>query len=211
METEIPNINMYEIMNSNTSNSDNPSEGSNIYAYYSIGLSLGILLLMMFIALTSYYCNRRNLQNGQSTRATASSSRSSSSHRTVTMERDISSITIQVLGEEEQEAIVNSYPLLLYSQAKLHRHNHSPTLGCSICLADYKDSEWLRLLPYCGHFFHKECIDMWLRLNLSCPMCRNSPFPTPLPTPLAEVAPFATSRDWMFFFYRQILVVSLLY
>ncbi|XP_061362259.1 RING-H2 finger protein ATL70-like [Gastrolobium bilobum] len=175
-------------MNS-TSNSDNPSEDSNTYAYYSVGISLAFLLLMMFIALTAYYCSHRNLQNMQS--RPIGSSRSSS-NRTVIMDRD-SAITIQV-GEEEQEAILNSYPMLLYSQAKLHKPD-STSLSCSICLADYKDSEGLRLLPECGHFFHKECIDMWLRLTLSCPVCRNSPLPTPLPTPLAEVAPLSTRRD----------------
>ncbi|KAK7266421.1 hypothetical protein RIF29_19065 [Crotalaria pallida] len=99
------------------------------------------------------------------------------------MGRDISLVTIQILGDEEQEAIVNSYLVMLYSEAKLFDkldHSCSSTLSCSICLADYKDSEWLRLLPDCGHFFHKECVDIWLRLNMSCPICRNSPFPTPL-------------------------------
>ncbi|KAK7278585.1 hypothetical protein RJT34_23617 [Clitoria ternatea] len=174
----------------NTSTSDDPSYDSNTYAYLSIGLSLAFLLLMMFIALTTYFCSQRNLPNRQS-RATASSR--SSSHRTVVMDSDHTAITIQV-GEEELASIINTYPMLLYSQAKLHK-NDSTSRSCSICLADYKDSEWLRLLPDCGHFFHKECIDMWLRLNLSCPMCRNSPFPTPLPTPLAEVTPLATRCD----------------
>ena len=179
-------------MNNNTSNSNDPSGDWNGYAYYSVGLSLGFLLLMMFIALTAYCCSQRRFQNRQTRPSTSSSS---SSHRTVIMERD-SSVTIQ-LGEEQQEAILNSYPVLLFSQAKLHKPD-STTLSCSVCLQDYKDSEWLRLLPDCGHFFHRECIDMWLRLNLSCPMCRNSPFPTPLPTPLAEVAPLATTRhDWI--------------
>ncbi|XP_027367816.1 RING-H2 finger protein ATL70-like [Abrus precatorius] len=175
-----------------TSNSDDPSDASNAYAYFSIGLSLGFLLLMMFIVLTTYYCSQRNLRNSQS-RARATASSFSSSHRTVVMDSDHRAITIQV-GEEELDAILNNYPMLLFSQAKLHKPDSTP-LGCSICLADYKDSEWLRLLPDCGHFFHKECIDMWLRLNLTCPMCRNSPFQTPLPTPLAEVTPLATRRD----------------
>lgn len=98
-------------------------------------------------------------------------------------------VNIEV-SEEEQDTILNSYPMLLYSQAKLHKPD-STSLHCSICLADYKDSEWLRLLPDCGHFFHKDCIGTWFRLNFSCPMCRNSP----LPTPLAEVTPLATTHN----------------
>ncbi|OIV90615.1 hypothetical protein TanjilG_01696 [Lupinus angustifolius] len=179
---------------SNTFDSDSPSEESNL-SYYTIGLSVGFLFIIMFISVTSYYCTHRNFQNRISTRASASAS-NYGSNRTVIMERDISVVTIQVQSEEEKEAIFKSYPQMLYSQAKLHKVEHSSTtLGCSICLADYNDSEWLRFLPDCGHYFHKECIDMWLRLNMSCPVCRNSPFPTPLPTPIAQVTPLATRRD----------------
>ncbi|CAL0299815.1 unnamed protein product [Lupinus luteus] len=177
---------------SNTFDSDSPSEEANL-SYYTIGLSFGFLFIIMFIAVTSYYCTHRNFQNRLSTRPSGSSN---SSNRTVIIERDISAITIQVQSEEEKEAIYNSYPQMLYSQAKLHKPEHcSTTLSCIICLADYNDSEWLRFLPDCGHYFHKECIDMWLKLNMSCPVCRNSPFPTPLPTPIAEVTPLATRRD----------------
>ncbi|MCL7023495.1 hypothetical protein MKW94_004977 [Papaver nudicaule] len=41
---------------------------------------------------------------------------------------------------------------------------------CSICLANYADNEELRELP-CAHFFHVECVDKWLKENVSCPLC----------------------------------------
>ncbi|KAG9304390.1 hypothetical protein G9A89_019952 [Geosiphon pyriformis] len=43
--------------------------------------------------------------------------------------------------------------------------------ACCICLASYEDGEDLRHL-WCSHHFHKECVDVWLRLNRQCPMCR---------------------------------------
>ncbi|KAJ6433075.1 hypothetical protein OIU84_020162 [Salix udensis] len=63
-------------------------------------------------------------------------------------------------------------------------------------LGDYKDSDVLRLLPDCGHVFHLKCVDCWIRRHPTCPICRNScsSMPTPLSTPLAEVAPLAVSR-----------------
>ncbi|MCD9638154.1 hypothetical protein HAX54_021928 [Datura stramonium] len=46
---------------------------------------------------------------------------------------------------------------------------------CPICLAEYQPKETLRTIPECLHCFHADCIDEWLRLNASCPVCRNSP------------------------------------
>ncbi|MFS7913766.1 putative transcription factor C2H2 family [Helianthus anomalus] len=47
--------------------------------------------------------------------------------------------------------------------------------ACAICLSDYKTIELLRTIPECNHHFHVDCIDEWLKLNVSCPVCRNTP------------------------------------
>ncbi|WOL20428.1 hypothetical protein Cni_G29233 [Canna indica] len=44
--------------------------------------------------------------------------------------------------------------------------------GCCICLAKYVDDDKLRELP-CAHFFHKECVDKWLKINALCPLCKS--------------------------------------
>ncbi|KAJ1396204.1 Zinc finger, RING-type [Sesbania bispinosa] len=49
----------------------------------------------------------------------------------------------------------------------------------------------LRMMPECRHYFHLCCLDSWLKLNGSCPVCRNSPLPTPISTPLQEVVPLS--------------------
>ncbi|RVW77594.1 E3 ubiquitin-protein ligase [Vitis vinifera] len=43
---------------------------------------------------------------------------------------------------------------------------------CCICLEKYIDNDELRELP-CGHFFHKECVDEWLKINARCPLCQS--------------------------------------
>ncbi|XP_059458612.1 RING-H2 finger protein ATL80-like [Corylus avellana] len=43
---------------------------------------------------------------------------------------------------------------------------------CSICLAEYQEKEVLRIMPKCGHNFHLCCIDVWLRRQSTCPVCR---------------------------------------
>jgi len=41
---------------------------------------------------------------------------------------------------------------------------------CSICLNDKTDNIIRKLV--CNHFFHINCIEMWLSDNNNCPMCR---------------------------------------
>ncbi|CAA6656330.1 unnamed protein product [Spirodela intermedia] len=42
---------------------------------------------------------------------------------------------------------------------------------CCICLCTYEDGVELRELP-CNHHFHTSCIDKWLYINATCPLCK---------------------------------------
>ncbi|XVF33389.1 hypothetical protein REPUB_Repub17cG0164300 [Reevesia pubescens] len=42
---------------------------------------------------------------------------------------------------------------------------------CCICLCGYEDGSELRELP-CHHHFHCNCIDKWLYINATCPLCK---------------------------------------
>ena len=42
---------------------------------------------------------------------------------------------------------------------------------CCICLADIVIKQKCVLLP-CGHLLHSKCIELWLKKNSICPMCR---------------------------------------
>ncbi|KAL6005520.1 RING-H2 finger protein atl70 [Asimina triloba] len=156
---------------------------------YGIGVAIGVLLLVTTITLASYYCTRSTLTPPQRP------------HRQQQPPLDAFEAAYdQPAGAAADveagldEATLLSYPKLLYSQAKLRKKDTTASC-CSICLADYKDSDMLRLLPDCGHLFHIKCVDEWLRLHPTCPVCRTSPLPTPLSTPLAEVVPLATRRS----------------
>lgn len=43
---------------------------------------------------------------------------------------------------------------------------------CSVCLEAFGTGDTRRELPRCGHGFHAECVDSWLRNNRRCPLCR---------------------------------------
>ncbi|KAI0981861.1 hypothetical protein GJ496_010180 [Pomphorhynchus laevis] len=49
--------------------------------------------------------------------------------------------------------------------------NKTKTDCCPICL-DIGEDIWYRKLPLCGHEFHADCLDRWLRQKNSCPVCR---------------------------------------
>ena len=42
---------------------------------------------------------------------------------------------------------------------------------CCICLSTYEDGAELRELP-CSHHFHCACVDKWLHLHATCPLCK---------------------------------------
>lgn len=44
---------------------------------------------------------------------------------------------------------------------------------CAICLSDFEDGEKVKELN-CEHRFHIACIDDWLKIKGSCPLCREN-------------------------------------
>ncbi|GJN11086.1 hypothetical protein PR202_ga29252 [Eleusine coracana subsp. coracana] len=49
-----------------------------------------------------------------------------------------------------------------------------PAAGAAFghALTELRDGEALRLLPPCGHAFHRACIDLWFPDHDNCPNCR---------------------------------------
>jgi hypothetical protein len=44
---------------------------------------------------------------------------------------------------------------------------------CAVCLEDLRGGEMVRSLPECRHLFHVACIDAWLQMQVTCPLCRS--------------------------------------
>ncbi|ONI07426.1 hypothetical protein PRUPE_5G119800, partial [Prunus persica] len=66
---------------------------------------------------------------------------------------------------------IESYPKTLLGESwELPKSNDN---SCPICLSEYKSKETLRTIPECNHYFHASGVDEWLRMNATCPLCRN--------------------------------------
>ncbi|KAL8172511.1 hypothetical protein V2J09_024315 [Rumex salicifolius] len=163
---------------------------------YAIAIALGFLVILSSLLILSYLCRRRSHQTPQYPIAASTNSGGGVMLPSIIFVAEDGSPNhpdspTGVVGLDP--SVINSYPKFQFSRSEMN----SESTACSICLCDYKEEEMLRMMPDCRHSFHLYCLDAWLRLNGSCPVCRNSPLPTPLSTPLAEVVPltqFADSR-----------------
>ncbi|KAK7401388.1 hypothetical protein VNO78_12821 [Psophocarpus tetragonolobus] len=134
---------------------------------YGIAIAVSILVLISTIMLASYAC----------VRIKAAASRLHASARSADGEDSFRGAGPVVLGLEKP-AIEACCPTIVIGQSgRLPRPNHGP---CAICLCEYLPEETVRCVPDCRHCFHAVCVDQWLRLSATCPLCRSSPAPSPL-------------------------------
>ncbi|PKI56053.1 putative RING-H2 finger protein ATL69 [Punica granatum] len=160
------------------STADPPVSAPGVGLGYGIAIAVSILVLISTIMLASYACVRVKssaLRTGPSPIRddTASSG----------------NLPPEVVVVGLDGSVIESYPKIVLGESKrLPKPNNGL---CSICLSDYKPRDTVRCVPECNHCFHAECVDAWLRMSGTCPMCRSSPAPTPVATPLSELVPLA--------------------
>jgi hypothetical protein len=63
---------------------------------------------------------------------------------------------------------------LLSKSYKIKKDDPILSESCQICFEKYKVGELKRILPKCNHFFHKKCVDKWLKKKGNCPICRHN-------------------------------------
>ncbi len=86
---------------------------------------------------------------------------------------------------------IASYPKTLLGESRRLPKPNDNT--CPICLSEYQPKETLRTIPECNHYFHADCIDAWLKLNATCPLCRNSPDQSYMTSPSSSMSSSSSS------------------
>ncbi|XP_004499794.1 putative RING-H2 finger protein ATL69 [Cicer arietinum] len=151
---------------------------------YGIAIAVSILVLISTIMLASYFCVRIKAHGRRGT------FHFHTDIENIRRENNINNSTQPgpfILGLEKP--MIEAYPKIIIGESRrLPKPNEGP---CAICLSDYLPKETIRCVPDCQHCFHVECVDEWLRMSATCPLCRNSPAPSPIPTPLSELVPLA--------------------
>ena len=74
--------------------------------------------------------------------------------------------------ETEEQSLSLSH-LLENTELSLYRANGDENM-CTICRTDIQENTIIRKINGCGHMFHHNCLDNWLKNHHTCPVCRHS-------------------------------------
>ncbi|KAI4370713.1 hypothetical protein MLD38_019033 [Melastoma candidum] len=160
-------------MNTSSSTSPSPPRPPSS-SPISILAPVGVTLLLFLVFFVAYYFAHRQQRVGSRFHEAAAAG-----HEEMDEDDD------DYVGVKEE--IVKSFPRFVYSRrrefvrggggvGKEEEEMEMEEGGsrCSICLLEYKGSDTITMLPVCDHFFHQGCVDQWMKLHSTCPICRIS-------------------------------------
>ena len=54
------------------------------------------------------------------------------------------------------------------------QHVQDENNSCAICHSQFQNSDIIRTINSCSHFFHANCIEQWFQSHNNCPVCRGT-------------------------------------
>ncbi len=73
----------------------------------------------------------------------------------------------------DQPVIIHPTEQQLQEATSLTTARRTQNDACAICQDMIEEGQTMRILNYCTHSFHQECIDTWLGSHVTCPTCRH--------------------------------------
>ena len=77
------------------------------------------------------------------------------------------------------QEFINKLPIVIFKKQSCCAEQ-TPQKGvgatlesCLVCQCPYEDGDTLRRLP-CNHHYHVDCVDQWLQMKNTCPVCKRS-------------------------------------
>ncbi|KAB8116512.1 hypothetical protein EE612_057641 [Oryza sativa] len=132
---------------------------------YGIAIAVGVLVFISTVMLASYICVRAKA--GAAAVLLADDDDDGGAP---------AASAVVVLGLDGP-AIDALYPKFLHVGVG-DDDNACAGAQCAICLGEFVAGDALRRGPGCGHRFHAECVERWLRVSATCP-----PYPPPTWSP----------------------------
>jgi hypothetical protein len=76
---------------------------------------------------------------------------------------------IEAANRQQQAALEKLPPSVNYGSQEMASSNH---IDCVICLEEFEYGQPCQVFPLCNHIFHSNCIRLWLKKRMTCPICR---------------------------------------
>ncbi|KAI3372521.1 hypothetical protein L3Q82_023004, partial [Scortum barcoo] len=88
---------------------------------------------------------------------------------------DLLCCILQLLPKQDVLKRMSSLKTKMYRQPKPWCDPSQPveTDNCAVCLEPFNNNQCLRVLP-CLHEYHRDCVDPWLLVQHTCPLCKRS-------------------------------------
>eukprot|EP00877_Chromochloris_zofingiensis_P005813 jgi/Chrzof1/15232/Cz09g32110.t1 len=128
-----------------------------------IALLIILAILLVFYHTKSYQQRLDVHQNAPATYPLASLS-------SIERRRIQAQQTSQLQGSQQvptPASVIANLPVVKYGA----RGKTDPQEVCAICCCEFEEHDEAKLLP-CMHLYHKDCIDLWLHKDHTCPLCK---------------------------------------
>lgn len=92
-----------------------------------------------------------------------------------TLQIPVDNFHIEVVGDRDERTsdtsvtmLTSGSSLMLVPPESVNSENET----CAICRNTYVETDIIRKLNSCEHFFHARCVEEWFRNHSNCPVCR---------------------------------------